>query len=117
MPDANMIYDHSTIIAGSCDEVWPWVVQLGKCRAGWYLPARLERLVPAKRRASRTLDPRWQTLSVGDRVPDYVGREEYLEVVRIEPPRVLVYRSERRGAHFSWALLLDDVSAHKTELH
>ncbi|MGH2915395.1 MAG: hypothetical protein ACRDMX_10435 [Solirubrobacteraceae bacterium] len=116
LPEANMVFDRCAIIAASAAEVWPWLVQLGKHRAGWYLPAHLERLLPSDRRASRTLDPRWQTLGVGERVPDYGGSEEYLEVVRIEPARALVYRSERRGARFTWALLLSALSPGETEL-
>ncbi|MGH2997768.1 MAG: hypothetical protein ACRDNM_00560 [Gaiellaceae bacterium] len=116
LPDANLVFNRSTILAASCEDVWPWIVQLGKGRAGWYLPARLERVLPGSRRASRILDPHWQTLTAGQRVRDYGGRDEYLEVARIEPPHVLVYRSERRGAQFSWALLLRARSAHETEL-
>ena len=38
--------------------VWPWLVQLGKHRAGWYLPRG--------RRAIRVLDPRGATLAGKD---------------------------------------------------
>ncbi|MGI8713540.1 MAG: hypothetical protein ACR2NR_10235 [Solirubrobacteraceae bacterium] len=116
LPEANLTFDRSTTLEATAEEIWPWLLQLGKRRAGWYLPARLERLLPASRRASRAILPRWQTLAVGDRIPDYGGREEYLEVARIEPPRTLVYRSERRGAQFSWALLLSPTPSHGTEL-
>jgi hypothetical protein len=107
IPDANMIFDRIAVIDASAGEVWPWLMQLGKRRAGWYLPQRLERALPPGRRATRRVDPRWQELGVGDRIPDYGGRDEYLEVARIEPGRALVYRSERRGAPFTWALLLE----------
>ncbi|HEY6524489.1 MAG TPA: hypothetical protein VIY10_12005 [Solirubrobacteraceae bacterium] len=107
IPDANMVFDRVAIIDASAGEVWPWLLQLGKRRAGWYLPHRLERLLPPRRRATRRVDPRWQALAVGDRIPDYGGRDEYLEVARIEPGRALVYRSERKGAPFTWALLLE----------
>ncbi len=49
------------------------------------------------------IDPRWRALSIGERIPDYGGRDEYLEVARIDPGRVLVYRSGRKGARFIWA--------------
>ncbi len=107
VPDANMVFDRVSVIDAGPAEIWPWLIQLGKRRAGWYLPRGVERLLPPGRRASRRVDPRWQVLSVGDRIPDYGGRDEYLEVVRIEPGRALVYRSERKGAPFSWALLLE----------
>jgi hypothetical protein len=114
--DANVVFDHSTLIDATPEEIWPWIVQLGKHRAGWYLPAGLERLLPPGRRAIRNLEPRWQTLAVGDRVPDYGGRNEWLEVALIEPPHILVYRSERRGRPFTWALLLSPATDGRTQM-
>ncbi len=110
-----MVFDQHDVVEGTPEQIWPWLVQLGRGRGGWYLPARLERLLPASRRALRTLDPRWQ-LVLGDRIPDYGGRDEWLEVVRLDPPRALVYRSERRGRPFTWALLLTPADDGHTEL-
>jgi hypothetical protein len=55
IPGERGITTMATTIAAPPEAVWPWLVQLGKRRAGWYLPARLERLVPARRRALRHL--------------------------------------------------------------
>jgi hypothetical protein len=107
IPDANVVFDRAAIIHAGSTEIWPWLLQLGKRRAGWYLPRRIERLLPPGRRATRRIDPRWQALGLGDRIPDYGGRDEWLEVARIEPGHALVYRSERKGAPFTWALLLE----------
>ena len=106
LPAANMIFDHRTILHATPEQIWPWLLRLGKQRAGWYLPARLERRLPTRRRASRLIDPRFQDLKLGDRIPDYGGREDWLEVARLQPPHTLVYRTERRGRPFTWALLL-----------
>lgn len=114
--DANMVFDRSRVIAAAPAQIWPWLVQLGKQRAGWYLPAALERAVPRSRRGARVLDPRWQRLSVGQRIPDYGGRRGYLEVAMLDPGRALVYRSERRGAVFSWALTLDALAPESTRV-
>lgn len=112
MPGANVVFDRSRRIAAAPDAVWPWLVQLGKGRAGWYLPARTERVVPPGRRAIRSIDSRWQQLAPGDHVPDYGGRNETLEAVLVDPPNALVYRSQRRGTRFSWALVLEPVDGH-----
>jgi hypothetical protein len=117
VPDANMIFDRTAVIEASSTEIWPWLIQLGKRRAGWYLPGRVERFLPTSRRATRRVDPRWQVLGVGDRIRDYGGRDQYLEVARIEPGRALVYRSERNGARFTWALLLEPQGPRTTTLH
>jgi hypothetical protein len=116
LPEANMVFDHAVLLDATPDEIWPWLLQLGKHRAGWYLPARLERFVPRGRRALRTLDPRLQQLAVGDRIPDYGGRDEWLEVAHLLAPHTLVFTSERRGRRFTWALLLAQHPDEGTEL-
>ena len=118
VPDANLVLDRRREFAAPPQEVWPWLVQLGKRRGGWYLPARVERLlVPPRRRAARTIDPRWQTLSVGERIPDYGGREATLEVAILDPPSALVYRTERHGTAFSWALIVRGAPSGRTLVH
>ncbi|MGH2892374.1 MAG: hypothetical protein ACRDPM_03775 [Solirubrobacteraceae bacterium] len=116
IPDADMVFDRIAVIKAGSAEIWPWLMQLGKRRAGWYLPGRVERFLPPQRRAARRVDPRWQALRVGERIPDYGGRDEYLEVARIDPGRALVYRAERRGARFTWALLLEPQGPSETVL-
>ena len=103
--------DRAFTVPGAPEAVWPWLVQLGKRRAGWYLPHPVERFVPAGRRATRAIDPRWQHLSVGDLIPDYGGPDETFEVVSVCPPTArrpgnLVYRSRRGHTELSWAILL-----------
>jgi len=116
IPDANLVFDRSRTISASADAVWPWLLQLGKHRAGWYMPRALERLVPRRRRASRRLEDRWHGLSVGDQIPDYGGHDAHLEVVRIEPSQLLVYRDERRGAPFTWAISLTPREGNQTDV-
>jgi hypothetical protein len=116
LPAANMILDHRATINAQAEQIWPWLIQLGKRRAGWYLPTRLERLVPERRHALRVIDPRLQNLTIGDRIPDYGGRDDWLEVARVEPPHTLVYRTERRGRPFTWALLLQSTQPGQSEL-
>lgn len=109
IPDAEMVFDRGRWLPAPADAVWPWLVQLGKHRAGWYLPRSLERFIPERNRAWRTLNPRWQQLSVGDVVDDYGGKHDTLTVVHLDRPRALVFRAERLGTYFTWALLLTPV--------
>ena len=106
VPDPDVVMDRGFDLAAPPDVVWPWIVQLGKWRAGWYLPRSVERLVPRSRRAARRVLPRWQGLSVGDVVPDYGGPRESFETVLVEPPGHLVYRSRRGRTELSWAIRL-----------
>lgn len=88
--------------------VWPWLLQLGKERAGWYLPARVERLIPPSRRALRQVEPGWQGLSPADVIPDYGGKHETFTVALVDPPRTLVYRSRRGTVGVSWSINLSE---------
>ena len=101
-----MVFDRRAHLAAPPDAVWPWLVQLGKHRAGWYLPCSRERWIPARHRAVRVVDPAWQQLAVGDVVDDYGGKHETLTVVHLERPHALVFRADRLGTCFTWALLL-----------
>jgi uncharacterized protein YndB with AHSA1/START domain len=114
--------DRATTLPAPPEQVWPWLVQLGKQRAGWYLPARLETLVPPRRRGLRTIDPRWQGLAPGDVIPDWGGADAQFEVVTVDPPHALVHRSTRprpgrEPLELSWALVLTAAPPDRTRLH
>jgi hypothetical protein len=103
---ADVVMDRAFSLAAPPDAVWPWLVQLGKERAGWYLPRPVERLVPPARRALRHLDPRWQRLEADQVVPDWGGAGATFTVATVEPPRRLVYASTRGRTSLSWAITL-----------
>lgn len=117
LPGAEAVYDSRKTIAAAPEDVWPWLVQWGKGRGGFYVPSKIEKVLPEKYRSAPTINPEWQALKVGDTVPDYgLGKkgkkgdadEEYnLEVVVVESQRALVYKGQRRGVDFTWALLLE----------
>lgn len=107
---AAVVMDRAFTVPGTAEQVWPWIVQLGKWRAGWYFVRRIERFLPASRRASRTIDPRWQSLAVGDVVPDYGGRHERFTVAEVDSPHTLVYLSRRRAMLLSWSITLRPVA-------
>ena len=116
VPVADVVMDRGFDVPGAPEQVWPWLVQLGKQRAGWYLPRAVERLLPPARRAARSIEPRWQGLAVGERIPDYGGPEEFFEAVEVQPARHLVYRSERGRMQVSWAITLT-ATATGTRVH
>jgi len=124
LPSANMIYDQFITIPGCTPaDVFPWLVQVGAGRAGWYLPFWVENLmVPKRSCASRTIQPEWLDLRPGSRVYDYkmpfVDPEPpWFDVVFISPSssvghvegetteKSLVYRSVRYGCVFTWTLM------------
>jgi hypothetical protein len=108
---ADVVMDRAFTVDGTPDTVWPWLVQLGKRRAGWYLPRRVERFVPPSRRAARVVDPKWSHLGVGDIVPDYGGRDATFEVAEIARPSALVYRSRRGRTDLTWSITAESIPA------
>jgi hypothetical protein len=113
---ADAVMDRAFTISAAPHEVWPWLVQLGKGRAGWYLPRHVERFMPPGRRAVRHVDTRWQDLELGDVIPDYGGRDETFTVNHIDSPKAIVYTSERGRSHISWAIMLAPVGHGSTRV-
>ena len=109
LPRADVVMDRAFTVDRGPDDVWPWLVQLGKRRAGWYLPWAIERFLPTSRRAARSIVPRWQHLEVGDVIPDYGGRQATFQVAEIRRPSALVYRSRRGSTDITWSLTLERV--------
>jgi hypothetical protein len=108
---ADVVMDRAFTVKAPPEAVWPWLVQLGKGRAGWYLPCAVERFLPGSRRAARSLNPAWLRLEVGDVIPDYGGRNATFQVAQFTPPGALVYRSRRGRMSLSWSLTLEAVSS------
>ncbi len=55
-------------IAASRAAVWPWLIQIGEDRGGFYSYSLLERAVGADIHNADTVHPEWQKLRVGDTV-------------------------------------------------
>jgi hypothetical protein len=92
---------HAVTIEAPPEAVWPWLVQLGQDRGGFYSYTWLERLFGAQITNADAIHPEWQSLAVGD--PVYAVQDDYLggvfgarpgwTVDRIEPNRALVLRN------------------------
>jgi len=89
------VTDHAITIDAPPERVWPWLVQMGWGRGGWYTARWVDRLLfPANGPSAERLVPELQRLAVGDRVPDGAPEAECAFVVeRLEPGRALVLRS------------------------
>jgi hypothetical protein len=92
---------HGVSIKAPPSAVWPWLVQIGQDRAGFYSYERLERLFGADIHNVREIRPEWQTRTAGELVPatqeGYLGgvfgeRPGWL-VAQVEPNRALVLRN------------------------
>ena len=114
---ADVTMDRGFTLDASPSTVWPWLVQIGKDRAGWYLPGVVERFVPRGRRAARRLDPRFASLEAGQTIDDWGGRDATLTVAQVTAPHALVFTSRRGRTSFSWTLALIDLGDDRTRVH
>ena len=115
VPDADVVMDRAFDLDVPPERVWPWFVQLGKRRAGWYLPRSVERWVPRGRRALRRLDESLLGLGVGDVIPDWGGRDASFEVALLDPPHALVHTTQRGHTRGSWAIVLEPTDLRRAE--
>ena len=84
VPDAPTVDTRSIEIDAPPSDVWPWLVQMGYGRAGWYSYDSIDMAGASSRR----ILPEWQALEVGDVLPTHPGGG--FEVRAIEPERALV---------------------------
>ena len=89
VPDAEAVDTRGIDIAAAPDDVWPWLVQMGYGRAGWYSYDELDMDRPS---AERIVDE-LQEIQVGDVFPTHPGGG--FEVKIVEPGKALVLYSDR----------------------
>gem|GEM_PF-553810 len=107
---------HGITIDAPPKSVWPWLVQMGWHRGGWYTAGRVDQLFfPANRESADYVMEDFQDLQVGDFIPDGAPETECGFVVeQLDPPRFLVLhstsrlplewrRSGRASVDWSWA--------------
>lgn len=108
--------------------VWPWLVQMGYGRAGWYSWDHLDNWGNVS--ASR-VHPEWQKVKVGDRLPSMPDAKTCFEVAALEPERFLGLRAsfDLRGRPFDpggprpryytdslWGFLLEELPGGRTRV-
>ena len=124
VPNPKFVWNQAITIHAPAAEVWPWLVQIGCKRAGWYSWDVLHRLVKSAgsveddRRSASNIIPELQNLKIGDGIhmasPD-LPIPPPLIVVSIEPERALVTHIDDVNA-VSWVWVLDPIDAQTTRL-
>ncbi|GAA2757641.1 hypothetical protein [Actinopolymorpha rutila] len=87
MPDADGQLTQEVTVDARPTTIWPWLVQMGTGRAGFY---SLDLLDNAGRRSARELHPEFQDLRVGDLIPATPDGGAGFDVLVLHPARVLV---------------------------
>jgi hypothetical protein len=98
----------SQVIAAPPAQIFPWLVQMGFDRGGWYAIDRLEKLAGVGRFATggsaRTVVAELQDLAVGDRMP--LSRSRWLEVAVLDAPRELTLVLPPGRLSWTWRFTL-----------
>jgi proline iminopeptidase len=98
IPEARGSSTHAITIGVNAHRVWPWLVQMGCGRAGWYSYDRFDN---GGTPSARRILPEFQKLVVGDVLPSRPNHSDGFEVLRIESPQLIVL-----GAYFNLRGLL-----------
>ena len=94
------------------EAIWPWLVQIGFGRAGWYSYDLLDNL---GRHSAQGIIPDLQHLEVGDLVPLGPGSDSGMRVKAFEPNRWLLWWDSKIRLT-TWAWSLDPMSDGRTRL-
>ncbi|MFI5960064.1 hypothetical protein [Cryptosporangium sp. NPDC051539] len=70
-------------------QIWPWLVQMGADRGGWYSWDRLDNF---GRRSTDQIHPEWQEIQVGDRLWAKPDGSQWWTVAVVDPERFLGLR-------------------------
>ena len=92
------------------EQVWPWLVQIGLTRGGWYSYDLLDNL---GRPSARRIIPELQHLQPGDIIPMSPNGKQGMKVLSVEAPTSMVW-GEPGGT--TWAWQLDETNAGGTRL-
>jgi hypothetical protein len=97
-----VVWDRGITIHRPPEAIWPWLVQMGYGRAGYYTPEALDRWAdrwvwkdPNRVVSPWRIDPRLQHLAAGDVIADGPGYAAYYRVLAAEPGKHLVLWSLR----------------------
>lgn len=130
VPDGERAATMAVTIEVPSDQVWPWLVQMGGDRGGWYSWDRLDN---GGRPSAQQVHPEWQGLAVGHYVKYWTrsGPVDAWEVAALEPNRFLGLRGlyDLRGRNLDskrprpsayveglWGFLLNELPGGRTRL-
>lgn len=114
LPDAKGRWMHAITIHASPDEIWPWLVQMGCRRGGWYSYDSLDN---GSAPSADRIHPELQEISAGDLMAWTPTSVDGFFVAEIERERALVLEGNAGGLYrVTWAFVLEPVDARTTRL-
>ncbi len=114
--DANLVATRAVTVDAPAEAVWPWLVQIGTGRAGWYSYDRLDN---KGRPSARAIIPAYQQMDVGDVVAmgESKGGDPYgPSVLALDPPRSMLWGDPEGPHRFTWLWLSREHGEGQTRL-
>ena len=108
---ADYVATRAITIDAPPDQVWPWLVQIGSGRDGWYTYDRIDNATVL---SATEIIPELQQLQVGDLIPMVAGKDIGVRVKELEPDRRMLWWDEQ--GEYSWEWLLEPIDQHTTRL-
>jgi hypothetical protein len=111
------LYGHAEVVTRAitiearASDIWPWIVQMGYGRAGWYSIDLLDNL---GRPSAHRILPGYQRIAVGDEIPS--GPRSAFHVHDVEPERFLVLTYDGSMGGASWMFWLEPIDDNRTRL-
>jgi hypothetical protein len=117
VPNPIVVTNHAITIDAPPDCVWPWLVQMGWHRAGWYTARWVDKLLfPLNWPSAYRIIPELQHIEVGDFIPDGAAETKCgLIVEKLEPGQAMALHStshlplswwDKADLDWSWAFVL-----------
>ena len=117
-PEATYTTTRAVTIGAPPESVWPWLIQMGQDRAGFYTHNWVERLLQSGIPDTSEIRPEWQHLEPGDLMRtnrDIGGKPMGWPVEEVDPGRSVVVRSRSMPAG-TYAFVLEPIDATTTRL-
>ncbi len=115
IPDATATVMHAITIAAAQDRVWPWLVQMGSGRAGWYSYDWVDN---DGRPSAMEIIPELQHVAPGDVIPSLPGAKDSFIVGAVEAERDLILTVPAAGGGLlvTWEFFLEPLAQNRTRL-
>jgi hypothetical protein len=122
-PDAYVSWDNSLTIQAPVEQVWPWIIQMGDTRAGYYSYAFIEKALMRVMGLSAAevegyynnadrIHPEWQNPALGQGLI-----VDMLKIKSFEPNRNMVGGTDPGDFNWNWSWHLQPIDARTTRLH
>ena len=122
VPNPKWTADHAIAIEAPAERVWPWIVQIGQGRGGFYSYQKLENLVGSQIVNTARILEEHQHIGAGDPIRLHPQAPPMIVAIA-EEPTTLVLHGDPTGADgsavlsTSWAFLLHQQPDGSTRLH